>query len=101
MIEINVKKCVRCGKCAEICPGNLIKIKNRHAEIRDVRDCWGCMACMKICPQKAIYYQLAADLGGNGAKMTVKNTESEMIWKIEQNLESKVVRINKNEANKY
>ena len=54
-IAIEKHKCVGCGLCTEVCPGNLLQMCNGKAAIRDVRDCWGCTACVKECPQKAIY----------------------------------------------
>ena len=63
-ICIDQNKCVGCGACTEVCPGNLIFVsplkqtvepeKNsvtarKVARLRDVRDCWGCTACVKAC----------------------------------------------------
>lgn len=46
-------KCVGCGKCAEICPGNTIKIANKKAKI-DPAGCIRCFCCHEMCPVKAI-----------------------------------------------
>ena len=102
MIVINKNKCVGCGKCAEICPGNLLQIKNRRAEIRDVRDCWGCTACVKICPKNAICYQLSADLGGTGAKLFANDEKNALKWIVKfPNGAEKIIEIDKNQSNKY
>ncbi|MBR1396448.1 MAG: 4Fe-4S binding protein [Selenomonadaceae bacterium] len=101
-IYIDKNKCIGCGKCAEICPGNLLQIKNRRAEIRDVRDCWGCTACVKICPKNAIYYQLSADLGGAGSKLSVKNSQTNLTWIVNKsNGEIISINIDKTQSNKY
>ena len=81
MIEIDEKKCIGCGKCTDICPGNLIFLKNFRAKIRDVRDCWGCCACVKICSRNAICYRLAADLGGAGAKLFAEDSAEKLTAK--------------------
>ena len=102
MIKIDKNECIGCGKCAEICPGNLLQIKNRRAEIRDVRDCWGCCACVKICPQNAICYQLSADLGGAGAKLFANDEKNALKWivKFPNGAENKII-IKKTESNRY
>lgn len=102
MIEIDEKICVACGKCADICPGNLILMKNSCAKIRDVRDCWGCCACVKICPKNAIAYRLSADLGGTGAKLFAKNFPEKMVWEIKKiDGEKIILEVDKNSANKF
>ena len=102
MIKIDKKKCVGCGKCTDICPGNLLQIKNRCAEIRNVKDCWGCTACVKICPKNAICYQLSADLGGAGAKLFAKDEENVLKWVVQfpNGAESEIL-IDKKQANRY
>lgn len=81
-IAIEAQKCVGCGLCTEVCPGNLLQIREGKAVIRDVRDCWGCTACVKECPRKAIYYYLVADLGGSGGRLYAENTKKEIKWQI-------------------
>ncbi|MBP7401555.1 MAG: DUF362 domain-containing protein [Clostridia bacterium] len=45
--------CAGCGKCAEICPQQVISMHNGHASIR--RDsCIKCYCCHEICPFQAI-----------------------------------------------
>ncbi|NSW58561.1 MAG: DUF362 domain-containing protein [Armatimonadetes bacterium] len=45
-------KCIRCGACAAICPGDAIIIR-RHAEI-DRDKCIECFCCQEVCPVGAI-----------------------------------------------
>lgn len=84
MISIDRNRCVGCGKCTDICPGNLLILKNRCANIRDVRDCWGCTACVKICPVNAIIYRLSADLGGAGAELLANDSPTKLVWQIKK-----------------
>jgi len=47
-ISINKDKCVGCRKCANVCPGNLIKMDDENrAFIKYPKDCWGCTSCIK------------------------------------------------------
>lgn len=79
-IQIDLKKCTGCKGCEEVCPGNLIEIKNGKAAIRQVRDCWGCTACVKACRSQAISYYLGADIGGNGSLLYVKDSKDTLTW---------------------
>ena len=45
--------CVGCGKCAEICPGDAIRVQNGKASIFRNR-CIRCFCCHEMCPVKAI-----------------------------------------------
>ena len=51
--KINRKKCIGCGKCAQICPGHTIKVENQKAKILQ-KDCIRCFCCHEMCPVKAI-----------------------------------------------
>ena len=70
-IQIDRTKCVGCGQCAEICPGTLIRMTQKKAEMRYPMECWGCASCVKECPAHAISLYLGADIGGAGCRMTV------------------------------
>lgn len=47
-------KCVACGKCAEVCPLNNIRIADGKPEW--LGNCTLCMACYGYCPTEAIEY---------------------------------------------
>lgn len=49
-------KCIKCGRCAQICPAHIVKMseKNGAALLTDVKKCLHCFCCHEICPQKAI-----------------------------------------------
>ena len=52
--KIDKNKCIRCGKCADVCRQNsLVFIKDKiPAFVKDT--CIGCMACKLVCPKGAI-----------------------------------------------
>ena len=79
-IVINKELCKNCGKCANVCPGSLIK-----------RDEDG---------QISLY--LGADIGGMGSQMSVENKGDLLLWNIRKmdGTTDQIV-IDKKEANKY
>jgi len=50
----NFKKCIKCGKCFQVCNKNaIVFVKDKYpAFIKEV--CIGCKACMVVCPTNAI-----------------------------------------------
>lgn len=102
-IEIIKDRCIGCGKCLNICPGNLISISDdKRAFIKYPKDCWGCTACLKECKFGAIKYFLGADIGGNGGYLFIKDNENYLNWHIVDKFgNEEVITIDKREANKY
>jgi len=47
------KKCIKCGRCREICPVLAINIGAEGAEF-DRKLCISCFCCMEVCPVEAI-----------------------------------------------
>ena len=49
-------KCLRCGKCVEICPENAITPVGPKGEypVRDNNKCIRCMQCVEVCPADAL-----------------------------------------------
>ena len=101
-IRIESAKCVGCGRCTDVCPGNLLFLQQRKAVIRDSRDCWGCTACMKVCSVSAIGYFLGADLGGSGSTMTIERQGHYYHWHIRKPDQHDVtITIDRENANQY
>lgn len=50
---IRAKKCIGCGKCAEICPEQVITLRDKVAHI-DRAGCIRCFCCHEMCPARAI-----------------------------------------------
>jgi NAD-dependent dihydropyrimidine dehydrogenase PreA subunit len=55
-VKIDAKRCTACGKCADVCPGDVLRVdaakKVAYSAYPD--DCWYCGACAADCPEKAI-----------------------------------------------
>ena len=100
-VRILQNKCVGCGKCLSVCPGNLLKKgEDGKVHIRNIRDCWGCTACLKECHTGAILYFLGADMGGMGSMLSVKEKGDVRIWRVDSpNGETKTIEINMKDSN--
>ena len=102
-IAINKSKCVKCRRCIEVCPGNLIKADaDGRAYIKEPKDCWGCTSCIKECPVYAISFFLGADMGGCGSMVHTEKRDGLLRWVIESP-DGKVtnIDIDPRESNKY
>ena len=51
--DVEKGKCVRCGKCREVCPMQAITIGEKQAEI-DRKKCIRCFCCQEFCPVGAM-----------------------------------------------
>ena len=54
MIKINKKECDGCGNCIEVCPFDVLELKNGKVIIKNPENCRGCGACISACPNKVI-----------------------------------------------
>lgn len=101
-ISIEKEKCVGCGRCTEVCPGNLLEISDGKARICDVCDCWGCTACVKECARDAVFYYLSANLGGAGGRLYAHDTDDTLTWELRlaEGSAQEIV-VEKNKANTY
>ena len=82
-IVINKELCKNCGKCANVCPGSLIKRdEDGLISMKYPNDCWGCSSCIKECAFDAISLYLGADIGGMGSRMSVENKGDLLLWNI-------------------
>ncbi|MBZ4682767.1 MAG: adenylylsulfate reductase, subunit [Fusobacteriaceae bacterium] len=81
-IIVNHEKCIKCMKCTNICPGNLILFNGEKIDMYDKNACWDCSACIKECPVSAISMTLPTEIGGMGTKLTCKIDKNIINWKI-------------------
>ena len=102
-IRIDLNKCTGCGKCREVCPGNLLfEGEGNKTFIRCPEDCWGCTSCLKECPFGAIRYYLGADIGGKGSVLYTEKEKHLLHWHIiKPNCEEEIITVNQQESNKY
>jgi adenylylsulfate reductase subunit B len=100
-IEIKQEKCTGCGRCSNICPGSLIKLKKKAVILHPER-CWGCASCLKECQSQAIALFLGEDMGGLGGRMTVRREGTLLHWRVTKpDSSSQTVTINSHDSNKY
>ncbi|RLJ10327.1 MAG: P-loop ATPase [Candidatus Aenigmatarchaeota archaeon] len=52
--EWDLEKCIKCGRCSEVCKTNSIVFVKERYPIFVEEQCNGCGACMIVCPVKAI-----------------------------------------------
>ena len=102
-IRINQTKCIGCGKCRDVCPGNLLRInETKKAFIRKVGDCWSCASCVKECPVSAISLVLSPGMDGRGADLSVSKDGTKLHWVIQKDGKTiETIVTNAREANKY
>lgn len=51
---VDSELCVVCGKCVEICPLDVMKLKDGRIIVMYPDECWHCRACVMDCPKEAI-----------------------------------------------
>lgn len=56
MIKINREKCVKCLKCAGVCPFTALGVENGMPVVR-MKMCLQCMHCAAACPQGALTWE--------------------------------------------
>lgn len=102
-IKIDGQKCNGCGKCRQVCPGNLLcKDKQGKTKMRYPEECWGCTSCVKECNSNAIHYYLGVDMGGKGSVMYTKREGNLLHWIIvAPDGSEKRLTTDKNQGNAY
>ena len=52
------EKCTGCGRCAEICPTDILRMRDGMPVVSYPNECWLCGACMMDCAANAIRLEL-------------------------------------------
>ena len=62
--KVNTEKCIGCGLCLNVCPGNMVggdvlRMEDGHPVMTDQtkfgwQGCWKCQHCLAVCPEGAI-----------------------------------------------
>jgi len=53
-IKIDLEKCDGCGTCVDICPVEVLEIRNEKSTVVNLNECLVCRACEVQCPNSAI-----------------------------------------------
>jgi len=101
-IEISREKCTGCGRCAGVCPGSLLSLKDGAAYMARPERCWACASCLKECPVQAVALFLGEDMGGLGGRMTVRREGTLLHWTVTKPDSSvQTITTNSRDSNRY
>ena len=60
----NRERCIRCGKCASICPAGAMELKEDGNLRIDYEKCIRCYCCQEVCPEDALTFSKGILLRG-------------------------------------
>ena len=66
-MAFDYERCDSCGKCSDVCPGDVIYMLRGEGGVRLPRnryadECWHCGSCRQDCPQGAISVVFPPDM---------------------------------------
>jgi Na+-translocating ferredoxin:NAD+ oxidoreductase RNF subunit RnfB len=53
-VKIQSEMCNGCGECVDVCPVDVIVLKDKKAVAEKEEECLGCESCVEVCKNKAI-----------------------------------------------
>ncbi len=102
--KFNLKKCKKCGRCAEVCRENAIVFVKGKYPILIPEQCTGCSACMISCPNKAISKgkkKIGTIYSGKAGEIDFFSAESEIGVEEESPIINALKNYIKNKEKKY
>lgn len=54
VVKIDTEKCQGCGECIDICPSEVLELKDEKAVVANPDECSGCESCVEVCEEDAI-----------------------------------------------
>ncbi|MFR7879719.1 MAG: nitroreductase family protein [Butyricimonas paravirosa] len=57
-LSINTGTCIKCGKCARVCPSQIItqETKGSAVKVQNVENCIACGHCVAVCPTNSVLH---------------------------------------------
>ena len=57
-IKIDMERCIKCGKCVQVCPSEIMvrDPQTREIHLQQVEHCIGCGHCVDVCPTDSVIH---------------------------------------------
>ncbi|HOW57471.1 MAG TPA: DUF362 domain-containing protein [Smithellaceae bacterium] len=80
--QLNEKKCILCGECAEVCPTGAAVMEDGNFPTYDLIKCIGCAQCIAMCPETALRIMWETDFNVFQEKLV---ETAAAIWRLIRN----------------